>query len=56
MKKGMMKKVFGACALSFCLGLFSFAPAQAAEDGTTTAIVFPSIRIWTRKQLMRIPV
>lgn len=39
MKKEMMKKVFGACALSFCLGLFSFAPAQAAEDGTTTAIV-----------------
>ena len=34
-----MKKVIGACALSFCLGLFGFAPAQAAEDGTTTAIV-----------------
>lgn len=30
MKKEIMKKVLGACALSFCLGLFSFAPAQAA--------------------------
>ena len=39
MKKEIMKKVLGACALSFCLGLFSFAPAQAAENGTTTAIV-----------------
>lgn len=33
-----MKKVIGACALSFCLGLFGFVLSQAAEDGTTTAI------------------